>query len=140
VDAVVISTSLISASHDEQYVHREEPRWRPEYMPVHRAEPRWTPLSSRPRSSRLRSMSSLYTERSRGGGRTGTELRMTASSRLRSTCKFCTPSGAEVMGCSHNLIQIHHARLHVYPTLLRRHILCRKHKKSQSENTSTHVR
>jgi hypothetical protein len=56
-----ISTSLISASLDEQYG-------------VHRAEPRWTPLSSqpnasRPRSSRLRSMSSMvYTERSRGGG------------------------------------------------------------------------
>ena len=69
VDAVVISTSLISASLDEQSVHRAEPRWRPEYMPVHRAEARWTPLSSRPRSSRLRSMSSvLYTERSRGDG------------------------------------------------------------------------
>jgi hypothetical protein len=53
---------------------------------------------------------------------------------------ICTPSGAEVMGCFQNLILIHHARLHVYPTLLRRHILCRKHKKSQSENTSTHVR
>jgi hypothetical protein len=66
---------------------------------VHRAEPRWTPLTSRPRSSRLRSMSSLvytdrisasldvqilYTERSRGGCRTGTEPRSTASSRLRS--------------------------------------------------------
>ena len=98
----------------------------------------------------------LYTERSRGGHRFHLDLAHLGFARRA----VCSPSGAEVDtgristslisasftersrgdGCSQNLIQIHHARLHVYPTLLRRHILCRKHKKSQSENTSTHVR
>jgi hypothetical protein len=99
-------------------------------MPVHRAEPRWGPLSSRPRSSRPRS--SLLRSMSKFCTPSGAEV--------EAGIYACTPSGAEVMGCSQNLTQNHHARLHVYSTLLRRHILCRKHKKSQSENTSTHVR
>ena len=78
----------------------------------------------------------LYTERSRGGRRCHLDLAHLDLARRA----VCSPSGAEVMGCSQNLTQNHHARLHVYSTLLRRHILCRKHKKSQSENTSTHVR